>query len=202
MRKWILLAVISGVGVVSSLNLANAYDRDDYPHWIDVDGDGQNTREEVLIRDSQIPVTFDSAGKVDAGLWVCPYTGRIIRNPSKLDVDHLVALGEIDAAGGADWPLDKRTAFANDLDNLIAVLGGSNKSKGDRDAYLWLPPNVANCSWYLEARDAVWQKYGVEIDDEERKSIEFFQNKCPLHEKGIKLNRVRRWLGTWFDGLF
>jgi len=48
----------------------------------------------------------------------------------------------------------------------------------------------------------VWRKYGVEVDDDERKSIEFFEDKCPKHEKGIKLNRVRRWLGTWFEGLF
>ena len=98
MEKRILFAVTTGVVLVSSLNLANAYDRNDYPHWIDVDGDGQNTREEVLIRDSQIPVTFDSEGKVDAGLWVCPYTGRVSTNPSKLDVDHLVALGESTSA--------------------------------------------------------------------------------------------------------
>ena len=43
---------------------------------------------------------------------------------------------------------------------------------------------------------------GIDVDSEERKSVAFFEEKCPLHEKGIKLNRVRRWLGTWFDGLF
>lgn len=48
----------------------------------------------------------------------------------------------------------------------------------------------------------MWRKYGLEVDDDERKSIEFFEDKCPKHEKGIKLNRVRRWLGTWFEGFF
>jgi hypothetical protein len=65
---------------------------------VDLNGDGQDTRQEILIRDSQVPVTFRGDGKVDAGLWVCPYTGRVARSPSELDVDHLVALGEIDAA--------------------------------------------------------------------------------------------------------
>ena len=179
-----------------------AYDRADYPHWIDEDGDGQDTRQEILIRDSQIAVTFRPDGKVESGLWVCPYTGRIIRNPTDIDVDHLVALGEIDAAGASAWPLGHRTQFANDPDNLVAVSKGSNRSKRDKDAYLWLPPNIANCSWYLNARDTVWRKYGIEIDGDERKAVEFFEDKCPKHEKGIKLNRVRRWLGTWFDGLF
>jgi hypothetical protein len=58
------------------------------------------------------------------------------------------------------------------------------------------------CTWYFEARQAVWDKYAVQLDAAERKSVAFFEDKCPLHEKGIKLNRVRRWLGTWFDGLF
>ncbi len=141
-------------------------------------------------------------GKVETGLWVCRYTGRVTTDPGDLDIDHLIAPGKIDAAGAQAWTLDQRTAFANDPDNLIAVYNGSNRSKGDRDAYLWLPPNIASCRWYLEARQAVWDKYSVEVDADERRSVAFFADKCPLHEKGIRLNRVRRWLGSWFDGLF
>ena len=179
-----------------------AYNRSDYPHWVDLDGDGRDTRQEILIRDSEVPVSFGPDGKVTAGLWVCRYTGQVIRNPSELDIDHLVALGEIDAAGASDWPIARRTEFANDPENLVAVASGSNRSKGDKDAYLWMPPNIANCSWYLDAREHIWEKYEVDVDAEERKAAAFFADKCPLHEKGIKLNRVRRWLGTWFDGLF
>ena len=122
--------------------------------------------------------------------------------PGDPDIDHLVALGEIDTAGARGWTAEAREAFANDSDNLVAVYKGSNRSKGDQDAYLWLPPNIANCTWYLGARANVWAKYGIEVDSDEQKSVAFFEEKCPLHEKGIKLNRVRRWLGTFFDGLF
>jgi len=187
---------------LSLSSLVLAYDRDDYPHWKDLDGDGQDTREEILIRDSAIPVTFREDNRVASGLWICPYTGRVLRNPSDLDIDHLVSLGEIDAAGAQSWSLDQRTRFANDPDNLVAVASGANRSKGDNDAYLWLPPNIANCTWCLGARSKVWAKYGIETDPEEKKAVEFFKEKCPLHQQGIKLNRVRRWLGTWFDGLF
>ncbi|MCB1880150.1 MAG: HNH endonuclease [Gammaproteobacteria bacterium] len=197
LRLGIAILFIAGIGT------ASAYDRADYPHWSDLDDDGLDTREEILVRDSLIDVTYNENGKkVESGLWVCRYTGQVIRDPSALDVDHLVALGEIDAAGANLWPEDQREAFANDPDNLVAVAAGSNRSKRDKDAYLWLPPNIANCSWYLDARAAVWEKYGIEIDGDELKSVKFFSEKCPLHEKGIKLNRVRRWLGTWFDGLF
>ncbi|MGI9305136.1 MAG: hypothetical protein ACR2RB_20885 [Gammaproteobacteria bacterium] len=178
------------------------FSRDAYPHWVDLDGDGRDTRQEVLIRDSLTAVTFRPDGNVDSGLWVCPYTGRVMRSAGEIDVDHLVALGEIDAAGGQGWSLGQRTAVANDPDNLISVYRGSNRSKGDRDAYLWLPPNISKCEWYLDARATVWEKYGLEVDADETKSVAFFREKCPLHEKGIKLNRVRRWLAGWFEGLF
>lgn len=180
----------------------HAFDRADYPHWLDLDRDGQDTRIEVLIRDSLTDVEFREDGHLKSGLWVCPYTGRVTRDPGDMDIDHLIALGEIDAAGADTWPLDERKAFANDMDNLVSVYRGANRSKGQRDAYTWLPPNIANCSWYLDARSQVWNKYGIEIDSDESKSAAFFREKCPLHEKGIKLNRVRRWLGAWFDGLF
>jgi len=44
-----LLFLISTAGV--------AYDRSEYRHWVDLDDDGQNTREEILIRDSVTTVT-------------------------------------------------------------------------------------------------------------------------------------------------
>lgn len=197
------LPTLSGaILLLATSAVSLAYNRGDYPHWVDLDGDGQDTREEILIRDSVIPVSFRPDGRVESGLWVCPYTGKMTGNPRDLDIDHLVALGEIDAAGGHGWNTAQKTEFANDPDNLVAVYKGANRSKGDKDAYLWLPPNIANCTWYLDARQAVWKKYEIVIDDEEEASVEFFRDKCPLHENGIKLNRVRRWLGTWFEGLF
>ena len=198
MHRALLTLVLSALILCTS---ALGYDRSDYPHWVDLDGNGRDTRQDILIRDSLIPVTFGGNGKVEAGLWVCPYTGRTTRKPSDLDIDHLVALGEIDAAGGRSWPRDGKTRFANDPDNLVAVYKGSNRSKGDKDAYLWLPPNIANCTWYLDARETVWKKYSVTVDEAEKSSAAFFKEKCPKHENGIKLNRVRRWLGTWFEGL-
>ena len=131
---------------------------------------------------------------------MCPHTGTATRKPSELGRNHLVGLGEIETARGRSWPIEGKTQFANDPDNLVAVFKGSNRSKGDKDAYLWLPPNIANCAWYLDARLAVWKKYGIVIEDADRRSVAFFQAKCQKHEKGAKLSNVRRWLGTWFEG--
>ncbi len=49
------------------------YDRADWPHWIDDDGDCQNTRHEMLISTSNIPVEF----KTDKGCQVaCAWSRR------------------------------------------------------------------------------------------------------------------------------
>jgi len=69
----VLKVVKSLIGILLALLFlsVHAYDREDYPHWIDLDNDGQNTREKILIRDSLVDVTFRADGKVDSGLWVC-----------------------------------------------------------------------------------------------------------------------------------
>lgn len=59
-------------------------------------------------------MTFCAYGKVEQGLWGCPYTGWIATNLRDLDTDRLVALGEIDAAGTHSWTAAEREAFAND----------------------------------------------------------------------------------------
>lgn len=41
---------------------SRVYDREDYPHWSDSDGDCQDQRHELLIKASQIPVTFTGPG--------------------------------------------------------------------------------------------------------------------------------------------
>ncbi len=54
------------------------YNRKNWPHWIDEDYNCQNTRAEILIESSQVPVKFkrNRGGSVSHGLWVGPYTCR------------------------------------------------------------------------------------------------------------------------------
>ena len=57
------------------------YDRDSYQPggWADFDGDCITTRHDVLIRDSQIPVTFDPGGcRVETGQWIDPFTADLL----------------------------------------------------------------------------------------------------------------------------
>ena len=123
------------------------------PHgWADADGDGCNTREEVLIAQSRTPVATGAGCKILAGEWLDPFTGRVTTAASQLEVDHLVALADAHRSGGWDWPPERKVAFANDLDTpeLHAVWGPENQAKADDGPDGWLPPNQAwRCQYVL-----------------------------------------------------
>lgn len=132
----------------------DGYDRKAWKHWTDEDGDCQDTRQEVLIEESEIPVTFKDTRecKVATGRWTCPYTGEVFTDPRKLDVDHMVPLGAAHAAGGHAWAPGRRQAFANELGvahHLIAVKASANRSKGKKGPEEWLPPNASYVCEYV-----------------------------------------------------
>ena len=49
-------------------------ERSKFPHWIDADGDCQDTRSEVLRQESKVQVT--GAGTVETGEWHSYYDGE------------------------------------------------------------------------------------------------------------------------------
>lgn len=73
---------------------SNVYNRKDWPHWIDKNGDCQNTRQEFLIATSEVAVQFKDSKRctVKSGLWYGVYTGQAFTDPSEVDIDHVVPL--------------------------------------------------------------------------------------------------------------
>lgn len=123
------------------------YDRGLFQHWVDADGDGCDTRCEVLEAERRTDLPGLATG------WLSIYDGYTTNDPSEFDVDHVVALGEAWRSGADTWDAGRRRAFANDLDEpdaLIAVTASTNRSKSDRDPAEWQPPN----------RDA-WCQFGL-----------------------------------------
>jgi hypothetical protein len=119
------------------------YDRDKFNLWIDADGDGCNTREEVLIAEAREGPQVDSNCDIGAGLWFSYYDRRFWSEPSDLDIDHLVPLAEAWDSGARRWNADTREGYANDLGDprpLVAVTDNLNQSKGDQDPAEWMPP--------------------------------------------------------------
>ena len=128
----------------------SGYDRDLFGGWIDADGDGCNSRWEVLIAESQTPVTIGGGCFVSGGQWYSAFDGQSTTDPSTFDIDHFVPLKEAWDSGAHAWSGDQRRRFANDLEypgSLIAVTAGSNRSKGARDPAEWLPMPSYRCEY-------------------------------------------------------
>jgi hypothetical protein len=88
------------------------YDRDKYRHWIDADGDCQDTRDEVLAAESTTAV---SGCDITSGTWRSYYDRKTWTSSSDVDIDHLVPLKESWDSGAKRWNAATRTRYANDL---------------------------------------------------------------------------------------
>jgi hypothetical protein len=162
------------------------YNRSSYQHWIDSDRDCQNTRNEVLIAESTVPVKFKTGSKcrVLSGKWIDPYTGLTFTNPRKLDIDHLIPLKEAHDSGAWQWSSAKRRRFANSLKNenhLIAVQASANRRKGARDVAEWLPPNIQYRKEYARIWTKIKVDWGLTADKSELNAL-----KRILGDKTIK----------------
>lgn len=163
----------------------SGYSRDAFGNaWIDVDGNGCNQRDDVLLRDA-VPGTVRVAEQgscshdVLAGSWTDPYTGRLITFDNLKDqaqaqgvqIDHVVALAEAWVSGADQWTDERRTDFANDLSGLQAVDGPTNASKGEGDPATWRPKKAYQCQ-YAVRWIAIKSEWQLAIDASEKRALE------------------------------
>ena len=156
----------------STSKVCPKYDRDDYKHWIDEDGDCQDTRVEVLIAENQGTISFSTSSscKVVSGSWFDPFTNTTFTEASSLDVDHMVPLKEAHESGAFEWSSEKKQEYANDLSSentLIAVSSSANRSKGSRDPAEWLPTNSSYQNTYASNWASIKVKWGLTADEDE-----------------------------------
>lgn len=156
-----------------SVSLTSEYNRKEWPHWIDADHDCQDTRAEILIRDTLGPIKFkrNKPCNVSWGRWLCPYTGQKILKASELDIDHLVPLSHAQRNGGASWSRERKRQFANDPLNLLTVEAGTNRAKGDQAPDQWRPPRRAYWPEYARRWRAVKGKYNLRISPAEEAAL-------------------------------
>ena len=159
----------------------DSYNRKEWKHWIDADRDCQNTRDEVLIRDSIEPVVFkNSRGcKILSGKWICPYTGVEITDPKKIDIDHMVPLKEASDSGAESWSAEQKRDFANNLrynNHLLAVAKSANRQKGAKDPSEWMP-QYNQCE-YINAWITIKKTYNLNMDFKEQNVINNYLKRC------------------------
>lgn len=147
----------------------SGYDRDLFEHWVDADGDCQDTREEVLLVESEVPI---SGCPVTTGEWFSWYDGETWTQASDVDIDHMVPLKEAWDSGARAWDDDTRELYANDLGDprsLVGVTDNVNQSKGERDVAEWLP-DLRVCQ-YVRHWTVVKLRWGLAVDAAERTAL-------------------------------
>ncbi|TNC59263.1 GmrSD restriction endonuclease domain-containing protein [Rubellimicrobium roseum] len=151
------------------------YDRSAWPYWRNDYSDCQDARQEVLVAESIEQVRLSANGcRVETGLWRDAYTGETTRDPTRLDVDHMVPLAEAYRSGGRDWSTERRAAFANDTEDsrtLIAVSASANRAKGDQGPEDWLPPEAAYRCRYVANWVTVKVRWSLSMDERERVTV-------------------------------
>ena len=143
------------------------YNRDDWGSWIDEDGDGLNTRHEVLAEESLIKPVI-SNNKVIKGKWFDKYTGKYFTNPSDLDIDHLVTLKNAHISGASNWSKKKKNRYYNYLkydNHLIAVSKSANRNKSDKSPVNWLPTNKEYQCEYVREWFKIKTAWGLTIEE-------------------------------------
>ena len=150
---------------------SRGYKRSLFKHWLDVDGDGCDAREQVLKRDAiGLPQVDPFKCFVVEADWLSPYDGVRTSDRTRVDIDHTVALKEAWDSGAWQWNEARRTAFANDTSDtrsLIAASSSSNRSKGDRDPSNWMPPLRGYWCTYSANWIAVKARWGLSMDQSE-----------------------------------
>jgi len=154
--------------------------------WADVNRNGCDTRNDILKRDLT-NVLFRTGTRdcvVESGTLIDPYSGMTInflkgnKTSMEVQIDHVVSLSNAWQTGAFKLTLAKRTEFANDPDNLLAVQGRLNSQKGDGDAATWLPPLKSYRCAYVSKQISVKAKYGLWVTAPEKAAMKTILGKC------------------------
>jgi hypothetical protein len=157
------------------------------PDWPELGNTGCDARNRVLARDlkgvTYRPVTGSCV--VETGTLAEPYRGITIHfqrgtsTSGRVQIDHVVALGDAWQTGAQQWTPTVRLTYANDLLVLLAVDGPVNAQKGDADAASWLPPNKAYRCSYVARQVSIKLKYRLWVTAAERDAIARILTSCP-----------------------
>ncbi|MBO4160773.1 MULTISPECIES: HNH endonuclease family protein [Micromonospora] len=175
-----LTTAVAGLPVAAENR--TGYSRDLFPHWIDADGDGCTTRNEVLLAEAVSAPTVTGTCTLTGGRWYSYYDDASWTATGDLDIDHMVPLAEAWDSGARTWSTSRRQAYANDLGDsrpLAAVTDNVNQSKGDQDPASWLPPYAAARCRYVTEWVATKIRWRLTVDSVERSALTSLAGGCP-----------------------
>jgi hypothetical protein len=167
----------SATEALNSLKVADevrtGYKRTQFKHWVSA-GNGCDSRKAVIISEAVVKPTVEKGCVIKGGEWLSIYDGIKVTEAGKLDVDHMVPLAEAWDSGASAWDTKKKEMYANDQTDprhLIAVTGGSNRSKSDQDPADWMPTNKAYTCEYLTNWVSIKVRWSLTVDKKEKDFI-------------------------------
>lgn len=160
--------------------------------WKDVDGNGCDTRNDILKRDLRDVTTAGRNNcRVTGGVFDDPYTGKTIHfkfgkdTSSAVQIDHVVALHDAWMTGAQKLTQEQREALANDPENLLAVDGPENQRKGDGLCLngkgctgMYLPPNEEYRCEYAAKFTEVKSKYNLGLTEGQKETLVPLLEQC------------------------
>lgn len=119
-----------------------------FGRWINdpTDDTCMNTRARVLVRDSEVDVTYRGTRQcsVEAGKWQDPYANKEVIEAKGIQIDHMVPLKNAYLSGAWEWDYKTRCLYANYMNfkpHLVSSGAHENMSKSDSGPEKYLPPN-------------------------------------------------------------
>ena len=152
--------------------------------WVDVDGNGCDTRNDILRRDFA-SITRTDGCLIYEGVIRDVYTGKRIdftrgqTTSLAVQIDHIVALHNAWMTGAGNLSQGMRVALANDPLNLQAVDGPTNSRKSDSDASWWLPPMRNYQCVYVARQISVKRAYRLWVTPDEKIAMQAVLTTCP-----------------------
>lgn len=196
-----LLATLKTVSDKEDKNKDVGYSRKEWKHWTS-SRSCWSTRSEVLYRDA-VPGTVSLIDKKKnqtdnpeegcvigvvkgdgaietkgSGEWIDPYSGKRIKDPKDIDIDHVIPLSNAARQGGQSWSLEEKEKFANDLDNLLATSAKENRSKGEKGPGKYMPPNKSYHCSYAKTYINLSSKYNLTITESDVKALNKALDSC------------------------
>jgi len=151
-----------------------------YGEWIDIDGDCQDVRAEILIKESEnngVAPTFikreDGKNcKVATGKWIDYYTDIVYTNAKDIDIDHVLPPYIHYNTVGEHQSKAKRVEFYNDTENLVITSLSLNRSKGKKDLseFILRVPQENKCK-YIRDYKRISDKNDISLDSSDMEVI-------------------------------
>lgn len=167
--------------VLDEITVAEDHHMDDYDRdafapdgWVDANGTGCTTREDILARDLDEDTLSLDGCTVEYGTTTGAYSAAEIEHAqgdSQVDIEHVVAIGQAHRNGAHEWDEDTMEEFYQDPENLIAASSSENQSKGARDVTEYMPPNQGAYCEFAAATVYIKDKYDLAMNPDEHTVI-------------------------------